>query len=82
MHRALPVRRTCANLAAMDRPLTRRHALRLLAGLPLLAPGSGAAWAAKIGEFATIVWRGPAPELPSFELDDFELVATPAVASG
>ena len=47
MHRALPVRRTCANLAAMDRPLTRRHALGLLAGLPLLAAGSGAAWAAK-----------------------------------
>jgi hypothetical protein len=47
MHRALPARRTCANLAAMDHALTRRHALGLLAGLPLLAAGSGAAWAAK-----------------------------------
>ena len=47
MRRALPACRTCVNLAAMDRAPTRRQILRLLAGSPLLAAGSGAAFAAK-----------------------------------
>ena len=37
MRRALPARRTCVNLAAMNRARTRRQFLRLLAGPPLLA---------------------------------------------
>ncbi len=47
MHRALLARRTCVNLAAMNRARTRRQFLRLLAGPPLLAAGVSGAWAAK-----------------------------------
>src|SRR3954449_9375836 len=48
MHRILPGRRTCVNLAAMNRARTRRQFLRLLAGTPLLAAGGNFAFAAKI----------------------------------
>jgi len=48
MHGILPGRRTCVNLAAMNRARTRRHFLRLLAGTPLLAAGGNFAFAAKI----------------------------------
>src|SRR6478672_7455915 len=47
MHGILPGRRTCVNLAAMNRARTRRQFLRLLAGPPLLAAGVSGAWAAK-----------------------------------
>ena len=47
MHRALLARRTCVNLATMNRAHTRRQFLRLLAGAPLLAAGVSDAWAAK-----------------------------------
>src|SRR5260370_38065746 len=47
MHHALLARRTCVNLAAMNRARTRRQFLRLLAGPPLLAAGVNGAWAAK-----------------------------------
>jgi hypothetical protein len=48
MHRALLDRRTCVNLAVMNRARTRRQFLRLLAGPPLLAAGGDFAFAAKI----------------------------------
>ena len=47
MLRALLARRTCVNLAAMNRARTRRRFLRLLAGPLLLAAGGSGAWAAK-----------------------------------
>ena len=43
---ALAARKTCANLAVMDRAPTRRNILRLMAGVPLLA-AADATWAAK-----------------------------------
>jgi N-acetylmuramoyl-L-alanine amidase-like len=48
MLRALPARRTCVNLAAMNRAHTRRQFLRLLVGPPLLAAGVSGAGAAKV----------------------------------
>ena len=47
MHARCWPRRTCVNLAAMNRARTRRQFLRLLAGPPLLAAGVSGAWAAK-----------------------------------
>jgi len=47
MHRALLARRTCVNLATMNRAHTRRQFLRLLAGPLLLVAGVSDAWAAK-----------------------------------
>ena len=47
MHARCWPRRTCVNLAAMNRARTRRQFLRLLAGPLLLAAGGSGAWAAK-----------------------------------
>ena len=41
----------------MDRTPTRRQILRLMAGAPLLASGSGVAWAAKIGAKTALIER-------------------------
>ena len=47
MRHALPARRSCVNLAAMDDAPTRRHILRLFAGAPLLIASVDAVFAAK-----------------------------------
>ena len=69
MRRSLPAGRTCVNLAAMDRPPTRRNILRLIACSPLLAAGSRTAFAAKTAVIERLIQQARALPTVSQRID-------------
>ena len=69
MRRALPPRRTCVNLAVMDRANTRRNILRLIACSPLLAAASRTAFAAKAAAVERLIEQARALPTVSQRID-------------
>jgi len=69
MRRALPPRRTCVNLAVMDRANTRRNILRLIACSPLLAAASRSAFAAKAAAVERLIEQARALPTVSQRID-------------
>ena len=69
MRHALPARRSCVNLAAMDYAPTRRHILRLFSGAPLLVASVDAVFAAKTALIERLIQQARALPTVSQRID-------------